>query len=104
MSDKDKNSSRFLKRAENQQLETLKEFFQRLALTFVDFIANFNGDSSIAHGKIDGYIDYGDDRFSKPTNFECSTQCLKGRYDGNLDIRNSRHEEGLFKVDFNFQN
>ena len=81
-----------------------KTILKRLALTFVDFIADFNGDSSIAHGTIEGYIDYGNNRFSKPTNFDCSTQCLKGRFDGNFDIRNSRHEEGFFKVAFNFRN
>ena len=65
-----------------------------------DYIADFVGDSSIAHSKIEAYIDYGDGKSSVVSEFDCSTECLKGRYEGNFDIRNSRYEEGQFEVCF----
>ena len=71
-----------------------------MTLELVDYIAHLSGDSRNAHMTIEGYIDYGNGKLSKPNKFDCSTECLKGRYDGNFDIRNSRHEDGIFKVFF----
>ena len=67
-------------------------------MNLVDFIADFTHDSSVAHSTIEGFIDYGNGKLSVPSMFDCSEECVKGRYEGNFDIRNSRYEEGQFKV------
>ena len=67
-------------------------------MNLVDFIADFTHDSSLAHSSIEGFIDYGDEKLSILSKLECSKECLKGRYEGNFDIRNSRNAEGKFEV------
>ena len=67
-------------------------------MNLVDFIADFTQDSSLAHSSIEGFIDYGDEKLSILSKLECSKECLKGRYEGNFDIRNSRNAEGQFQV------
>ena len=67
-------------------------------MNLVDFIADFTHDSSLAHSSIEGFIDYGDGKLSILSKLECSKECLKGRYEGNFDIRNSRYVEGHFQV------
>ena len=71
-----------------------------MTIELVDYIAHLSGDSRNAHMTIEGYIDYGNGKLSKPNKFDCSAECLKGQYEGNFDIRNSRHEDGFFKVGF----
>ena len=67
-------------------------------MNLVDFIADFMKDSSLAHSVIEGFIDYGNNTSSIISKLDCSKECLKGRYEGNFDIRNSRYEEGKFQV------
>ena len=67
-------------------------------MKLVDFIADFTQDSSLAHSSIEGFIDYGDGKLSILSKLDCSKQCLKGSYEGNFDIRNSRYAEGQFQV------
>ena len=67
-------------------------------MNLVDFIADFTHDSSVAHSTIEGFIDYGNGKLSITSMLDCSKECLKGRYEGTFDIRNSRYEEGQFKV------
>lgn len=64
----------------------------------MDFIADSFDDSSLAHSTIEGFIDYGNGKSSIVSKLDCSKDCLKGRYDGNFDIRNSRYEKGQFRV------
>ena len=67
-------------------------------INLVDFIADSVDDSSLAHSTVEGFIDYGNGKSSIISSLDCSKECLKGRYDGNFDIRNSRYEDGQFRV------
>ena len=67
----------------------------------MDFISDLSGDASFARMTIEAYINYGDNLISKKTNFICKDECLRGKFTGDLDVRNAFLESGTFKLVIN---
>ena len=76
---------------------------KRLSIELVDFISDLSGDASFARVTVDGYINYGDNRESAKTNFICKDECLKGKFNGDIDVRNAFSESGVFELVMNIR-
>ena len=74
---------------------------QRLSIELIDFISDLSGDASFARMTIEAYINYGDNLISAKTNFICKDECLKGKFNGDLDVRNAYSESGVFELVIN---
>lgn len=56
----------------------------RLTIEMVDYLANIAQNNAFARTSIEVFLDYGENIISEKTNMTCSSDCLKGRYEGNL--------------------
>ena len=55
-------------------------------------------DSSITRSSIEAYLDYGENILSPKTTIICASECLKGAFIGNIDISNTQHGDGVYKL------
>ena len=56
----------------------------RLTIELVDYVANLVQSNDMARSSIEAFLDYGDQVYSAKTNITCMTDCLKGKFEGNL--------------------
>ena len=73
----------------------------RLTIHLIDYIANWIGDNSFAESSLEAYLDYGDGVHSPKSIINCRTDCLKGVYIGNIDLRNPSLLTGSYQLIIN---
>ena len=70
----------------------------RLTVKLVDYVADLIQDDSTARSQVEAYIDYGNGVHSPKTEISCMEKCVKGIFDGNIDVRNSNLGSDTYKL------
>ena len=70
----------------------------RLTVKLIDYVADLIQDDSTARSQVEAYIDYGNEVQSPKTKITCMEKCVKGIFDGNIDVRNSKLGSDTYKL------
>ena len=64
----------------------------RLSISVVDFIYTLLKDATASRTALVTYLEYSDGTSSDKQELKCSTDCLEGKFSGNIDIANTRKD------------
>lgn len=80
------------------EINVLESQNVRLTVKLVDYVANLIQDDSMARSQVEAYIDYGNGVHSQKTEITCMERCVKGTFEGNIDVRNSNSRGDTYKL------